>query len=129
MKGIAQGECDEFFFLSAEVIVDLMTKGLQSVFDVCGTQAKVVIRDRNNTILKYNLSGNFEGEPLIATDQLSVTVTNDESFIQQFDPKVRTLDAVQVAGEMIDRIAQLIQSHGRHESISLITEHIALLKQ
>ncbi|CAF3895845.1 unnamed protein product, partial [Rotaria sp. Silwood1] len=178
MKGIAQAGCGQFFFLeSAEVIVDLMTKALQSVFDVCGTQAQLIIRGRNNTIitkiwgheniayganlgdlhidnlrvilcdftvsgtvsegteveildyqLKYNLPGDVEGEPLVVTGQLSVTFVNDESLIQQIDPKVRTLHAVQVAGEMDDKIAELIKSHRRDEAITLITEQIALLK-
>ncbi|CAF1516390.1 unnamed protein product, partial [Rotaria sordida] len=36
--------------------------------------------------------------------KLSVTFVNDESLIQQIDPKVKNLHAVQVAAEMDDRI-------------------------
>ena len=52
MKGIAEAGCGQFFFLeSAEVIVPLMTKALQSVFDVYGTQAQLIVRGCNNTIV------------------------------------------------------------------------------
>lgn len=52
MKGIAEAGCGQFFFLeSAEVIVPLMTKALQSVFDVCGTQAQLIVRGRNDAIV------------------------------------------------------------------------------
>ncbi|CAF3516223.1 unnamed protein product, partial [Adineta steineri] len=52
MKGIAEAGRGQFFFLeSADVIVSLITKALQSVFDVCGTQAQLTIRGRNNAIV------------------------------------------------------------------------------
>ncbi|CAF4871570.1 unnamed protein product [Rotaria sp. Silwood1] len=179
MKGIAEAGSGQFFFLeSAEVIVTLMTKALQSVFDVCGTQTQLIIRGRNNAIvtkiwghenialganlgdlhvdnlrvvlcdftvsgtvsegtevdvldyqLKYNRPGHVEEEPLIVSGKLSVTFVNDESLIQQIDPKVKTLHAVQVAGEMDDRIAQLIDNNRRDDAIALITEQITLLKE
>ncbi|CAF3033772.1 unnamed protein product [Rotaria socialis] len=179
MKGIAEAGCGQFFFLeSAETTVTLMTRALQSVFDVCGTQAQLIIRGCNNAIvtkiwghenialganlgdlhtdnlrvilcdftvsatlpegtevevlnyqLKYNQPGDAEGEPLTVTGKLSVTFTNDESFIQQIDPKVKTLHAVQVAAEMDDRIVLLIESNKRDDAIALITEQINLLRQ
>ncbi|CAF2558432.1 unnamed protein product [Rotaria sp. Silwood2] len=179
MKGIAEAGCGQFFFLeSAEVIVTLMTKALQSVFDVCGTQTQLIIRGRNNTIvtkiwghenialganlgdlhvdnlrvilcdftvsgtvpegtevdaldyqLTYHRPGHVEEEPLTVTGKLSVIFVNDESLIKEIDPRVKTLHAVQVAGEMDDRIAQLIDSNRRDDAIALITEQITLLKQ
>ncbi|CAF1333312.1 unnamed protein product [Rotaria sordida] len=179
MKGIAEAGCGQFFFLeSAEVIVTLMTKALQSVFDVCGTQTQLIIRGRNNAIvtkiwghenialgailgdlhvdnlrvvlcdftvsgtvpegtevdildyqLKYHCPGHIEEEPLTITGKLSVTFVNDESLIKEIDPRVKTLHAVQVAAEMDDRIAQLIDSNRRDDAIALITERITLLKQ
>ncbi|CAF4626290.1 unnamed protein product [Rotaria sp. Silwood2] len=179
MKGIAQAGCGQFFFLeSAEVIIDLMTKALQSVFDVCGTQTQLMIRGCNNAIvtkiwghenvacganlgdlhvdnlrvilceftvagtvsegtevevvnyqLRYNLPGHVDDEPLVVTGQLSITFVNDESLIQSIDPKVKTLHAIQVSGEMDDRIAELIKNHRRDEAIALITEQIILLKE
>ncbi|CAF1033620.1 unnamed protein product [Adineta steineri] len=52
MKGIAESGNGQFFFLeTAEVIVQLMTNALQSVFDVCGTQAQLLIRGINNGIV------------------------------------------------------------------------------
>ncbi|CAF2950246.1 unnamed protein product [Rotaria sp. Silwood2] len=52
MKGIAEAGHGQFFFLeSAEVIVTLITNALQSVFDVCGTQAQLIIRGLNNAIV------------------------------------------------------------------------------
>ncbi|CAF1225724.1 unnamed protein product [Adineta steineri] len=52
MKGIAEAGRGQFFFLeSADVIVSLITKALQSVFDVCGTQTQLTIRGRNNAIV------------------------------------------------------------------------------
>ncbi|CAF4197213.1 unnamed protein product, partial [Rotaria sp. Silwood2] len=152
-------KCDQFFFLeSAEIIVTLMTRAFQSVFDICGTQAQLIARGCNNAIitkiwdyesnapdanfgelhvnnlrvvlcdfrvsgavsegtevdildyqLKYNRPGEVDGESLIVTGKLSVTFINDKSFIQQIDPKVKTLHAVQVAVEINDKIAQLIE--------------------
>ncbi|CAF0825579.1 unnamed protein product [Rotaria sordida] len=179
MKGIAEAGRGQFFFLeSAEVIVTLITKALQSVFDVCGTKAQLIIRGRNDAIvtkiwghenialganlgdlhadnlrailcdftasatvpdgtevevldyqLKYNRPDDVEGEPLIVSGQLSLTFVNDESFIQEIHPKVKILHTVQVAGEMDDRIAQLIDSNKRDDAIALITEQINLLRQ
>ncbi|CAF5066500.1 unnamed protein product, partial [Rotaria sp. Silwood1] len=51
-KGIAEAGCSQFFSLeSTEVIVTLMTKARQGVFDICGTQAQLIVRGRNNTIV------------------------------------------------------------------------------
>jgi Ca-activated chloride channel family protein len=179
MKGISESGCGQFFFLeSADLIVPLMTKALQSVFDICGTQAQLIIRGRNNAIvtkiwghenialganigdlhfdnlrvilcdftvsgtisegtevdvldyqLKYNRPDNFDGESLIVTGTLSVTFVNDESLIQEIDPRVKTLHAVQVAAEMDDRIAQLMTNNQRGNAIKVIGEQIALLKE
>jgi Ca-activated chloride channel family protein len=179
MKGIAEAGCGQFFFLeSAGVIVPLITKALQSVFDVCGTQAQLMIRGRNNTIvtkiwgheniafganlgdlhddnlrvilcdftvsgtvpegtevdildyqLKYNRPADTDGESLVVTGTLSITFVNDESLFQQIDPRVQTLHAVQLAAEMDERIAQLINDNKRDNAITVITEQIALLKE
>lgn len=52
MKGIAEAGSGQFFFLeTAEVIVQLMTNAIQSVFDVCGTQTQLIIRGINNGIV------------------------------------------------------------------------------
>lgn len=52
MKGISEAGNGQFFFLeTAEIIVTLMTNALQSVFDVCGTQAQLIIRGINNGIV------------------------------------------------------------------------------
>jgi Ca-activated chloride channel family protein len=179
MKGIAEAGCGQFFFLeSADVIVPLMTKALQSVFDICGTQAQLIIRGRNNAIvtkiwghenialganlgdlhfnnlrvvlcdftvsgtisegtevdvldyqLKYDRPADVDGESLVVTGTLSVTFVNDESLVQQIDPRVKILHAVQVAAEMDDRIAQLINDNQRDNAITVIAEQIALLKE
>jgi Ca-activated chloride channel family protein len=179
MKGISEAGCGQFFFLeSADVIVSLMTKALQSVFDVCGTQAQLILRGRNNAIvtkiwghenvalganlgdlhvdnlrvilcdftvsgtvpegteidvldyqLKYNRPDDVDGESLVVTGTLSVTFVHDESLVQQIDPRVKTLHAVQLAAEMDDRIAQLITDNQRDNAITLIAEQIALLKE
>jgi Ca-activated chloride channel family protein len=179
MKGIAEAGCGQFFFLeSADVIVPLMTKALQSVFDICGTQAQLIIRGRNNAIvtkiwgyqnialganlgdlhfdnlrvvlcdftvsgtvsegaevdvldyqLKYDRPDDVDGESLVVTGTLSVTFVHDESLVQQIDPRVKILHAVQVAAEMDDRIAQLINDNQRDNAITVIAEQIALLKE
>ncbi|UJR17390.1 hypothetical protein I4U23_004285 [Adineta vaga] len=179
MKGIAEAGCGQFFFLeSAQVIVPLMTKALQSVFDVCATQTQLIVRGRNNTTvtkiwghenialganlgdlhhdnlrvilcdfttsanvpdgtevetldyqLKYHRPDDVDGEPLIVAGTLSITFVNDESLIQQIDPRIKTLHAVQVAAEMDDTIAQLITNRQRDNAITLIGEQIALLRQ
>ncbi|CAF1600418.1 unnamed protein product [Didymodactylos carnosus] len=154
-----------------------MMKALQSVFDVCGTQAQLIVRGRNNTIvtkiwgyenvacganigdlhaenlrvllcdftvsgtvpegtevevldyqLKYNQPANVNSEPSIVSGTLTVKFVNDESLVQQVDPRVKTLHAVQVAAEMDDRIAQLITERKRTDAVALINEQIALLK-
>lgn len=52
MKGIAEAGNGQFFFLeTAEVIVQLIANALQSVFDVCGTHAQLIIRGINNGIV------------------------------------------------------------------------------
>ncbi|CAF1181468.1 unnamed protein product [Adineta ricciae] len=179
MKGIATAGRGQFFFLeSAEVIVDLMNKALQNVFDVCGSQAQLIVRGRNNAIvtkiwgheniavganlgdihfdnlrvilcdftisgngpegaevhaldfqLKYNLPEDIEGEPVTIAGQLSIIFVNDESLIRDIDPKVRMAHATQVAGEMDDRIVELMKSHRRDDAIALLTEQIDLLRQ
>ena len=179
MKGIAEAGHGQFFFLeSAEVIVPLMTKALQSVFDVFGTRAQLTIRGRNNAIvtkiwghenialganlgdlhvdnlrvllcdftasasvpdgtevevldyqLKYNLPDDIDGEAQVVDGTLRITFVDDQSLVQEIDPKVRTLHAVQVAGEMDDRIAQLIENRQRDAAIALIDEQIALLRE
>jgi Ca-activated chloride channel family protein len=179
MKGIAEAGQGQFFFLeSAGVIVTLITNALQSVFDVCGTQAQFIIRGINNGIvtkiwghqnialganlgdlhednlrvllcdftvsatvpdgteldvldyqLKYNSPDDVQGEPLIVTGKLPLTFVGDESLVQEIDPRVRTLHAVQVAAEMDDRIVELIEHGRRDEAIALIDEQINLLQQ
>ena len=179
MKGIAEAGCGQFFFLeSAEVIIPLMTKALQSVFDVFGARAQLIVRGRNNAIvtkiwghdnialgadlgdlhvdnlrvilcdftvsgsmpegtevdvldyqLKYNRPDDVDGESQCVSGTQWVTFVSDESLVQQVDPRVKTLHAVQVAGEMDDRIAQLIDDRKRDEAVALIAEQIALLKQ
>lgn len=179
MKGIAQAGHGQFFFLeSAEVIVPLMTKAVQSVFDVFGTRAQLIIRGRNNAIvtkiwghenialganlgdlhvdnlrvllcdftvsasvpngtelevldyqLKYNLPDDLDGEVQVVEGTLRLTFIDDESLLREINPKVRTLHAVQVAGEMDDRIAVLIENHQRDQAIALIDEQITLLRE
>ncbi|CAF3162048.1 unnamed protein product [Rotaria sp. Silwood2] len=52
MKGIADTGGAKFFFLeSAQVIESLVTKALMSVFNVCGSQARLIIRGRNGAIV------------------------------------------------------------------------------
>jgi Ca-activated chloride channel family protein len=179
MKGIAEAGQGQFFFLeSAEVIVTLITNALQSVFDVCGTQAQFIIRGINNGIvtkiwghqnialganlgdlhvdnlrvilcdftvsatvpdgteldvldyqLKYNCPDDVQEEPVIVAGKLPLTFVGDESLVQEIDPKVKTLHAVQVAAEMDDRIVELIEHGRRDEAIALIDEQIHLLRQ
>jgi Ca-activated chloride channel family protein len=179
MKGIAEAGCGQFFFLeSADTIVPLMTKALQSVFDICGTQAQLIIRGRNNAIvtkiwgyenialganlgdlhfdnlrvilcdftvsgtvpegaevevldyqLKYNRPDDVDGESLVVTGTLSVTFVHDESLVQQIDPRVQTLHAVQVSAEMDDRVTQLITDNQRDNALTVIAQQIALLKE
>ena len=52
MKGIADAGGSRFFFLeSAQVIEPFVTKALVSVFDVCGSQARLIIRGQNGGIV------------------------------------------------------------------------------
>ncbi|CAF5073145.1 unnamed protein product, partial [Rotaria sp. Silwood1] len=52
MKGIADTGGAKFFFLeSAQVIQSLVTKALMSVFNVCGSQARLIIRGKNGAIV------------------------------------------------------------------------------
>ncbi|CAF1409592.1 unnamed protein product [Rotaria sordida] len=146
MKGIAEARCGQFFFLeSAEVIVTLMTKALQSTnlrdlhvdnlrvilcdFTVSETISEGTEVDVLDYQLKYSLPGHVEEEPLIVSGKLSVIFVNDESLIQLIDPKVKTLHAVQVAADMDDRIAQLIDNRKRDDAIALIAKQITLLKE
>lgn len=79
--------------------------------------------------LKYNLPEDVDGEPLTDAGQLSVTFVQDESLAQPIHPQVQIAHAVQRAGEMDDRIAELIKNNRRNDAIALITEQIDLLKQ
>ncbi|CAF4536983.1 unnamed protein product [Rotaria sp. Silwood2] len=127
MKGIAQAGC-----ACGANLGDLHVDNLRVIlceFTVAetvseGTEVEVV-----NYQLRYNLPGHVDNEPLVVTGQLSITFVNDESLIQSIDPKVKTLHAIQVSGEMDDRIAELIKNHRRDEAIALITEQIILLKE
>ncbi|CAF1588646.1 unnamed protein product [Rotaria magnacalcarata] len=52
MKGIADTGGAKFFFLeSAQVIEPLVTKALMSVFNVCGSQARLIVRGKNGAIV------------------------------------------------------------------------------
>lgn len=52
MKGIADTGGAKFFFLeSAQVIEPLVTRALMSVFKVCGSQARLIIRGKNGAIV------------------------------------------------------------------------------
>src|SRR5205085_2411137 len=79
--------------------------------------------------LKYNRPDDVQGEPLIVTGKLPLTFVGDESLVQEIDPKVKTLHAVQLAAEMDDRIVELINHRRRDEAIALIDEQINLLRQ
>ncbi|CAF1540590.1 unnamed protein product [Adineta steineri] len=79
--------------------------------------------------LKYNLPDDLESESLVVNGQLSVISVNDESLIQHIDPQVQTLQAIQLAGEMDDRIVELIKKRRRDHAITLLTEQVNVLKQ
>ncbi|CAF3118678.1 unnamed protein product [Rotaria socialis] len=52
MKGIADTGGAKFFFLeSAQVIEPLVTKALMSVFKVCGSQTRLILRGKNGAIV------------------------------------------------------------------------------
>ncbi|CAF0828047.1 unnamed protein product [Didymodactylos carnosus] len=52
MKGIADSGGAKFFFLeSAQVIESLVTKALMSVFAVCGSQARLIVRGQNGAVV------------------------------------------------------------------------------
>ncbi|CAF1203252.1 unnamed protein product [Didymodactylos carnosus] len=52
MKGIADSGGAKFFFLeSAQVIESLVTKALMSVFTVCGSQARLIVRGQNGAVV------------------------------------------------------------------------------
>jgi Ca-activated chloride channel family protein len=52
MKGIADAGGSRFFFLeSAQVIEPFVTKALMSVFGVCGSQARLIIRGKNGAVV------------------------------------------------------------------------------
>jgi Ca-activated chloride channel family protein len=52
MKGIADAGGSRFFFLeSAQVIEPLVTKALVSVFGVCGSQARLLVRGKNGAVV------------------------------------------------------------------------------
>lgn len=179
MKGIADAGRGQFYFLeTANVIIDLMTKALQSVFDIFGTHAQLIIRGSNGAIVtkiwghenaahgaslgdihvnnvrailcdftipgagpvgteiealeykfKYNLPGDVESEPVVIEGKLNLTLVDDESLVKEVNPKVKLLHAVQVAGEMDDRISELMKNRRREEAINLTNEQINLLRE
>ncbi|CAF0833498.1 unnamed protein product [Adineta ricciae] len=52
MKGIADAGGSRFFFLeSAQVIEPLVTKALVSVFGVCGSQTRLIVRGKNGSVV------------------------------------------------------------------------------
>lgn len=52
MKGIADTGGAKFFFLeSAQVIETLITRALKSVFNVCGSQSRLIVRGKNGAIV------------------------------------------------------------------------------
>ncbi|CAF1109871.1 unnamed protein product [Adineta steineri] len=52
MKGIADAGGSRFFFLeSAQVIEPLVTKAIISVFGVCGSQTRLIVRGKNGAIV------------------------------------------------------------------------------
>ena len=98
-------------------------------FTVSGTVspgAEVEVLDYQ---LKYHRPGDTEGEPLVTGDTLSIFFVDDETLIRTIDPRVRTLHAVQVAAEMDDRLAALMEEHKRDDALKVIAEQITLLKE
>ncbi|CAF4156684.1 unnamed protein product [Rotaria magnacalcarata] len=79
--------------------------------------------------LKYNRPDDLEGEPITVSSKLPLIFVNDESLIRDIDPKVKALNAIQVAAEMDHRIAELINDRRRDEAIALIGEQINLLQE
>ncbi|UJR22754.1 hypothetical protein I4U23_025786 [Adineta vaga] len=52
MKGIADAGGSRFFFLeTAQVIEPLVTKALVSVFGVCGSQTRLIVRGKNGSVV------------------------------------------------------------------------------
>lgn len=80
--------------------------------------------------LKYYQPGQTVDEtPSIIADTLSIFFVDDETLIRSVDPSIKTLHAVQVAAEMDDKIAALMDERKRDDALKMIAEQITLLKE
>jgi len=78
--------------------------------------------------LRYFQPNNLNGEPVVIKNSLSLKFTDDASLIENIDPRVKTMYAIQRSADLDLEISKLVRSGKRKDAIELVNEEIQLLK-